>query len=137
MQNLHKNLQSQHEPTASPPKLPIHRSETRTNDKDLDLSIETRANGEKLQLSEQELKRTEKNFNLPNKTQASGEKRQTTDQNSERTVKNANTPNGNSNERWKTPKMVAPAHNHIRISETSRTHAADGKQVLHGPTVGA
>jgi len=69
------------QPTASLPKLPIHRPETRTNGKVFNLPIETRANSEKLQLSEQELKRTGKNLNSPNKTQASGEKPQFTEQN--------------------------------------------------------
>jgi len=95
--------------------------------------IETRTNGEKLQLTEQEPKRMEKNFNSPNKTRTNGGKPQTTDRKLKRTVKNADTPNENSNERWKTPKMVAPAHNHTRISETSRTHDVDGKHALHGP----
>jgi len=71
------------------------------------------------------------------KAQTSDGKHQTTDQNFQRTVKNADTPNGNSNKRWKTPIMVAPAHNHTKTAETSRTHAVDGKHVLHGPTVGA
>jgi len=97
MQNLHRNLQSQHEPTASPPKLPIHWSETRTNGKVFD--FETRANGEKLQLTEQELKRTGKNFNSPNKTQASGEKPQSTERKLKRTVKNVKLPIKTSNER--------------------------------------
>jgi len=79
------------------------------------------------------LKQAVQNLNPPTKAQTNGEERQTTDQNFERTVKNTDTPNGNSNERWKTPKMVAPAHNHTRISESSRTHAVDGEQVLHGP----
>jgi len=85
-------LQSQHEPTASPPKLPVHRSETQTNDKDFDLPIETSANSEKLQLSEQELKQTGKNFNSPNKTRTNGEKPQFTEQKLKRTVKNVKLP---------------------------------------------
>jgi len=52
-------------------------------------------------------------------------------------MKNADAPNENSTDRWKTPKMVAPAPNHTKILETSRTHAVDGEQVLQGPTVGA
>jgi len=95
-------LRSQHKPTSSSPKLPIHRSKTRTNGKDFDLPIETRTNSEKLQLTEQELKRTEQNYNSPNKTQASGEKPQSTEQKPKRTVKNITLPIKTSNERWKT-----------------------------------
>ena len=47
--------------------------------------------------------------------------------------KNAATPNENSNNRWKTPKMVAPAYNHTKISETSRTHAVDGNRFYTYP----
>jgi len=49
-------------------------------------------------------------------------------------VENFKLPIKSSNELWK---MVAPAHNHTEIAETSRTHAVDGEHVLHGPTVGA
>ena len=101
-QNLHRNLRSQHEPTASPPKLPIHRSNKSSNER-----------------RKTSIHRT--------KAQTNSEERQTTNQNFERTVKNADTPNENSNNRWKTPKMVAPAHNHTKITETSRTHVVDGK----------
>jgi len=111
-------LRSQHKPTASPPKLPIHRSETRTNGKDFDLPIETRANSEKLQLSEQELKRTGKNSNSPNKTQTNGEKPQSTERKLKRTVKNVKLPikpqtNGKKRRyaEWKLKRSVENAEN--------------------------
>jgi len=98
-QNLHRNLRSQHKPTASSPKLPIYRSKTRTNGEDFNLPIKTRTISEKLQLSEQELERTEKNFNSPNKTYANGEKPQSTKQKLKRTVKNVKLPIKTSSER--------------------------------------
>jgi len=96
-------LCSQHKPTAASPKLPIHRSKTRTNGKDFNLPIETRTNSERLQLSEQELERTGKSSNSPNKTQANGEKPQSTEQKPKRTVKNVKLSIKTSNEQWKTP----------------------------------
>jgi len=106
-------LQSYHEPTAPPAKLPIHQPETRTNSKTSHQPIENCANSKKLQQTDRKLERTVENFKLLMKTQTNGGKLEFTEQ--------------SSNERWK---MVAPAHNQTK---TSRTHVVDGDRFYTAP----
>ena len=118
--NLHRNLQSHHEPTAPPAKLPIHRSETRTNGKTSNQPIENRANSKKLQETDRKLEGTVENFKLPIKTQTNGGKLEFTKQKLERTVENGCT--------------STQPHRNYRNLKNSR---CGWGQVLHGPTVGA
>jgi len=118
--NLHRTLQSHHEPTAPPAKLSICQSETRTNGKTSNQPIENRTNSKKLQESDRKLERTVENFKLSIKTQTNGGKLEITEQKLERTVENGCT--------------STQPHRNYRNFKNSRCRWG---QVLHGPTLGA
>jgi len=115
-----QSLHSHHDPTASPAKLPIHRSETRTNGKTSNQPIENRANSKKLQETDRKLEQTVENFKVSIKTQTNGGKLDFTEQKLERTVENGCT--------------STQPHRNYRNFKNSR---CGWEQVLHGTTVGA
>ena len=101
-------------------KLPLHRSETRTNSKNFKQPIENRTNSKKLRETDRKLERTVENFKLPIQTQTNGGKLQFTERKLERTVKNGCT--------------STQPHRDCRNFKNSR---CGWEQVLHGHTVGA
>jgi len=79
-------LQSHHEPTTSPAKLPIRQTETRTNGKTSNQPIENRANSKEFQEIDRKLERMVATSNYRTKPRTNGRKLEFTEQNFERTV---------------------------------------------------